>query len=77
MSPALLDFAGSRAKALRFALTGGEDYVLLVSTPRAAEFEETMSTAGFSFHRIGTIRSGAGVRLDGKVMRGKLGFTHR
>jgi thiamine-monophosphate kinase len=76
MSKALLDLAGPK-KALRYALTGGEDYVLLVATPRATEFEAAMSKAGFSFHRIGVITSGSGVRLDGKVMHGKLGFMHR
>ena len=71
----LLEFTGSRAKALRYALTGGEDYVLLLTVPNSLEFEAAM--AKFSFHRIGTIRSGNGVTLDGKLMRGKLGFMHR
>jgi thiamine-monophosphate kinase len=75
LSDALLDFAGSRAKALRYALTGGEDYVLLLTVPNPLEFEAAMSE--FSFHRIGTVRSGTGVKLDGKLMRGKLGFKHR
>ena len=75
MSQPLIDFAGS--KALRFALTGGEDYVLLVAVRNPAAFEGAMSRGGFSFHRIGAIRAGTGVSLDGRLLRGKLGFRHR
>lgn len=77
MSDALLDFAGSRKAALPFALRGGEDYVLLVAVRRPGPFEAAMARAGFSAHRIGTLRKGSGVKLDGALLRGRLGFMHR
>lgn len=76
MSEALLKFAGSRTAALRYALTGGEDYVLLVAVRRSEPFETAMTRAGFVFHHLGWLREGNGVRLDGVPMRGKRGFTH-
>ena len=77
LSDALLGFTGSRRAALPFALTGGEDYVLLVAARRPAAFEAVMARAGFSVHRIGVLTKGRGVKLDGKRLRGRLGFTHR
>lgn len=77
LSEALLAFAGSREEALPFALTGGEDYVLLVAVRRPAPFEEAMARAGFFAERIGWLRRGSGVKLDGVHLRGQLGFTHR
>ena len=77
LSDALLAFAGSRKAALPFALTGGEDYVLLVAVRRPASFEAAMARAGFSAHRIGSLRRGSGVSLDGTRLRGRLGFMHR
>ena len=76
MSEALLGFAGSRTAALPYALTGGEDYVLLVAVRRSEPFETAMTRAGFVFHHLGWLRDGSGIRLDGVPMRGKLGFTH-
>ena len=77
LSDALLNFAGSRKAALPFALQGGEDYVLLVAVRRSALFEAAIARAGFCAHRIGFLRKGSGVKLDGVQLRGRLGFTHR
>ncbi len=77
LSDALLDFAGSREAALSYALTGGEDYVLLVAVRRPKAFEAAMARAGFAAEHIGWLRSGAGIKLDGVPMRGRLGFKHR
>jgi thiamine-monophosphate kinase len=77
LSDALLEFTRSREAALPFALTGGEDYVLLVAARRPAAFEAAMAGAGFAAHRIGALTTGRGVKLDGKRLRGRLGFTHR
>lgn len=76
LSEALLRFAGSRKAALPFALTGGEDYVLLVAARRSEAFETAMTKAGFVFHQLGWLREGSGIRLDGVTLRGKLGFKH-
>ncbi len=77
VSDALLDFAGSRKAALRYALTGGEDYVLLVAVRRPRAFEAAMARAGFAAEHIGWLGSGTGITLDGVPMRGRLGFKHR
>ncbi len=77
LSDALLDYAGSRESALPYALTGGEDYVLLVAVRRPRAFEAAMARAGFAVEHIGWLRSGTGVKLDGVPMRGRLGFKHR
>lgn len=77
ISRALRSAAG--ADAVRLALTGGEDYVLLVSVPRAkqAGFERAAHAARLAAHRVGVITEGRGVRLDGRPLRGALGFQHR
>ena len=77
LSDALLAFAGSRDAALPYALTGGEDYVLVVAVRRPRAFEAAMARAGFAAEHIGWLRSGAGIKLDGVPMRGRLGFKHR
>jgi thiamine-monophosphate kinase len=66
-------------EALTWALTGGEDYVLLFSVPRAkvARFEAAAARANLAAHRIGEMTRGTGVRLDGKKLKGRLGFQHR
>ncbi len=76
LSEALLKFAGSRQAALPYALTGGEDYVLLVAVRRSEPFERAMTQAGFVFHHLGWLREGRGVKLDGVPLSGKLGFKH-
>jgi thiamine-monophosphate kinase len=77
LSEALLELAGSRKAALPFALTGGEDYVLLVAVRNPARFEAAMARAGLCADRIGELTRGTGVKLDGVRLRGRLGFTHR
>lgn len=77
LSDALLRAVGSRQAALPFALTGGEDYVLLVAVSQPARFEASMARAGFAVHRVGTLTAGSGVHVDGVRLRGRLGFTHR
>lgn len=65
--------------ALDDALTGGEDYVLLVTVPRSRcmRFETEMEDAGFNATRIGDITRGESLQLDGRPLRGRLGFQHR
>ncbi len=77
LSDALLDFAGSRAAALPFALTGGEDYVLLVAVRRQSVFELEMDRKGFFYQHMGWLTKGTGVSLDGVQLKGHLGFSHR
>ncbi|MDP1827255.1 MAG: thiamine-phosphate kinase [Archangium sp.] len=77
MSEALLDAAGSRKAAQPYALRGGEDYVLLVAVRDPPAFERALTRAGFEAWRIGTLRKGSGVNLDGVRLTGRLGFTHR
>ncbi|MFT3706284.1 MAG: thiamine-phosphate kinase [Archangium sp.] len=72
LSGALLDFAGPQ-QALTLATTGGEDYVLLFTAP-ARHAERLRALGAFE---IGHIVRGSGVRLDGKAITGRTGFTHR
>lgn len=76
LSSALLDYAGTRAAALRWALGGGEDYVLLLAVrpSRRAAFERALSR--FAPTRVGRLTSGRGVRVDGRPFRGHRGFAH-
>ena len=76
LDPLLVTWAGSRQAALRHALSGGEDYVLVVTVPgrRVKAFESAM--AGFDLARIGQVSTGTGVRLDGKILQGRGGFQH-
>lgn len=77
MTDALRNYAGEQA--LNFALTGGEDYVLLVTVPRSKcmRFEVAMQKAGFFASRVGEIVRGESLTLDGRPLRGRLGFQHR
>jgi len=60
---------GEPARALRLALTGGEDYVLL--------FTAEAPPAALVTHRIGTVGEGpARVLLDGVLPSGTRGFDH-
>ncbi len=55
-----------------FAVTGGEDYELLVAVP-----EEALATAGVPLTRIGRILAGTGVRFTGAGADEALtGFDH-
>lgn len=76
LDAALTAWAGSRAEAYEHALTGGEDYVLVVTVPapRVKAFEAAMK--GFECTRIGVAASGQGVQVDGKVWRRRGGFQH-
>lgn len=77
MSPALLDRAGSRKAAQACVLSGGEDYVLLVAVRDPPAFERALTRSGFEAWRVGTLRKGSGVNLDGVRLTGRLGFMHR
>jgi thiamine-monophosphate kinase len=70
--------AVSPERALHLALTGGEDYVVLVSVPerRAAAFERAMASARLDVHRVGRASKVPGVRVDGLPVRGPHGFQH-
>jgi thiamine-monophosphate kinase len=78
VSDALLAWAGSRAAALRPALSGGEDYVLVVAVPpaRRSRFERALAAAGLAALRIGHLARGSGVRIDGRRPPIRQGFTH-
>ncbi len=77
MSDALRDYASEQA--LDFALTGGEDYVLLISVRAAqtARFEAALEKVGLAAHRVGVVTVGESLTLDGRPLRGRLGFQHR
>lgn len=77
LSPALLDFCGSRGAARSAGVMGGEDYVLLVAVRDPPAFERALTRSGFEAWRIGTLRKGSGVNLDGVRLTGRLGFMHR
>lgn len=65
--------------ARRFALTGGEDYVLAVTVPerRAAAFERALARQRLDAWRLGRVSSVRGLRVDGLPVHGALGFQHR
>lgn len=71
LSTSLLRFAGD--DALELALRGGEDYVLLVAAP--ARHREALTELGAL--EIGVVTSSPGVRLDGVLLEGALGYQHR
>ncbi len=77
MSAAARAWAGERA--LQLALRGGEDYVLLVAVPAAARsaFEAATQRAGLAAHALGELTKARGLRVDGRLLRGRLGFQHR
>jgi len=67
--------------AADWALSGGEDYRLLLAVPpkRAAAFEKAASEAGTPIHPVGRLEPGQGVRvLDarGRPRKVKAGFDH-
>ncbi len=66
----LVDFCGSRKKALKMALEGGEDYYLVGSSP-----PEKFAKIKTPVFRIGTAGSGGGVFLDGNRTDYK-GYRH-
>lgn len=78
LSPALRA-AVAPELARRFALTGGEDYVLLVTVAerRAEAFERAMARRRLDAWRLGRISSVGGLRVDGRPVHGALGFQHR
>jgi thiamine-monophosphate kinase len=65
----------SRAAALRLALTGGEDYELLLAVPARA-VAALSKRSPVPLKRIGTFTSRLGVRVDGRVPSGSRGYTH-
>lgn len=75
---ALLLWAETEAHVHRHALTGGEDYALLVSVPpsRCAGFERALEGVGAGAFPIGVVTKRPGVRVDGKPFTGRGGFQH-
>lgn len=65
--------------ARRFALTGGEDYVVVATVPerRADAFERALARRRLDAWRLGRVSSVRGTRLDGLPVHGRLGFQHR
>jgi thiamine-monophosphate kinase len=78
LSPALRA-AVSSEDARRFALTGGEDYVVVIAVPerRVGAFERAMARQAFDIHRLGRASAVPGLRVDGVAAREPLGFQHR
>ena len=68
------------ALGLEAALSGGEDYELLLSVPpgRAAAFERACRRAGEQVARVGHFSAGRGVRLlqHGRLLRARRGHDH-
>jgi thiamine-monophosphate kinase len=81
ISPALLELAGPE-RAHRLAAAGGDDYELCFTVPAANESElfEIAHQGGFRITRIGSIVSGAGVRViddAGEIVDfGERGYRH-
>ena len=73
------DPAVTADEAVRYALTGGEEYELLVALPasfaEAAAFAESF---GIALTRVGTVRAGTGVSVmrDGRQIEVGAGFSH-
>ena len=65
LSKAIKKAVQSESKFLETALTGGDDYEILVTIKpqHTAEFEEAVSRLPFTVMRIGTISSGQGVKM--------------
>ncbi len=68
-----------RTEALRLALTGGEDYVLLMAIPsrRRTAFERAIAAARLSAWHIGATTNGGDVTVDGASTAHLAGFVHR
>ncbi|MDX2008713.1 MAG: thiamine-phosphate kinase [Myxococcaceae bacterium] len=75
---ALLSFAESEKLVHTHALTGGEDYVLAVTVPkaRAAAFERHMARLGYGAFPIGEVTKARELTVDGQRWRGGTGFQH-
>jgi thiamine-monophosphate kinase len=78
VSEALLRFAGSRERALEYALNGGEDYVLIVSVAAKSvtHFTKAMERAHLAAFPIGQLLQGSGVTVNGGQSRKRSGFMH-
>jgi thiamine-monophosphate kinase len=74
----LLLWCASEKHVHRHALTGGEDYVLAVTVPpsRARAFEERLSAVGQGAFPIGVVTRTRGLTVDGRELRGPLGYQH-
>ena len=73
LSPAAAAACDADAKLLNRALSGGDDYELLITAPQAAagELASAAKSADVALSRIGTIYEGSGVRImtsDGEEM---------
>lgn len=77
LSAALRAWA-SPAQARTFSLTGGEDYVLLVSVPKLERqaFERALERKRLSAFHVGRLSRRAGIRVDGKPSPRRAGFMH-
>jgi thiamine-monophosphate kinase len=75
---ALLQFAESEKRVHTHALTGGEDYVLAVTVPRArtAAFERHLRRLGSGAFPIGVVTKTKQLTVDGQMWRGGTGFQH-
>lgn len=74
LSPAAAAACDADAKLLNRALSGGDDYELLITAPQAAagELASAAKSADVALSRIGTIYEGSGVRImtsDGEEMK--------
>jgi thiamine-monophosphate kinase len=82
VDPDVLAFAGGPRRALTLALTGGEDYELLLAVPRrrASAVERACARAKQRVSYVGTLVPARGVHLvDGRGRRTRLqapGFDH-
>jgi thiamine-monophosphate kinase len=81
-STATLPILESESNSLKTALTGGDDYEILLTVNPAdcAAFENAVSSMSFPVKRIGTISSGQGVKVfdtDGQVIEfNKTSYDH-
>lgn len=81
VSAEVLRRAGSRERATRWALRGGEDYELLVAVPpnRARAFERHCARAGQRVSQVGVLTAGAQLRFvsaQGATLPPPRGFDH-
>lgn len=83
VSDSLFAWAGSRSAALKLALNGGEDYVVLATMPptRRRRFERALAQASLHAHFIGTIEPrqighSTQVTVDSRPMKKQTGFMH-
>lgn len=83
VSDPLFAWAGSRSAALKLALGGGEDYVVLATLApnRRRRFEQALAKASLQAHFIGTIEPRQNghttqVTVDSRPMKKQTGFMH-